>query len=241
MSADDRFTRALARLVHSDDQGVLPDHVARACTAALDVEGAGLSYTLLPDRRLPLGASDPEAAAAERLQYATGEGPCLSAQRQRAMVLAPLAVLIERWPVFTAQLQAQTPYRSVVALPVGGPLAGVVALDLYRRDPDSPDPQALQDIEDVAGLVGRALVDDLAGDEDLVLGLPASFRTLPIAARHRVWLAIGHLSAQRAVPTSAALALLRAAAFAGGLDLETTANRILSGELPTPDRDPAGT
>lgn len=127
------------------------------------------------------------------------------------------------------------PYRCVVALPAGGALAGVAALDLYLRDPGTPTAGTLADVAAVAELVGEVLADDLAGEEDIVLGLPRSFRALPIVERHRVWLAVGHISGQRALTTSDALSLLRGAAFTLGLDLETTANRVLSGELVIPD------
>ncbi|GAA4304736.1 hypothetical protein [Klenkia terrae] len=236
MTAASRFTEVLARLVGEPDRDdLLPDQVAAACVAALPVDGASLSYTLLPDRRLPLGASDLQAAAAERLQYATGEGPCLTAQQIRGVVVAPLEELKGGWPLFAVQLVAHTPYRCVVALPVGGALAGVAALDLYLRDPGTPTAGTLADVAAVAELVGEVLADDLAGEEDIVLGLPRSFRALPIVERHRVWLAVGHISGQRALTTSDALSLLRGAAFTLGLDLETTANRVLSGELVIPD------
>ncbi|MFC7574351.1 hypothetical protein ACFQX8_19520 [Klenkia terrae] len=56
MTAASRFTEVLARLVGEPDRDdLLPDQVAAACVAALPVDGASLSYTLLPDRRLPWG------------------------------------------------------------------------------------------------------------------------------------------------------------------------------------------
>ncbi len=107
--------------------------LARACVAVLPVDGAGLSASLLPGHRLPLGASDSAAAAAERLQFTLGAGPCLSAQKAaRWWSPRPPRSCASSGPVYPQQLAERTPFCSVLSLPVGGPLAGVVALDLYR-------------------------------------------------------------------------------------------------------------
>ncbi len=175
MNLVERFRSAIAPSTAED---LLPDRLARACVAVLPVDGAGLSVSLLPGHRLPLGASDSAAAAAERLQFTLGAGPCLSAQKARAMVVAATTEeLREQWPVYAQQLAERTPFCSVLSLPVGGPLAGVVALDLYRAASGPLGEDVLRDVVEVAGAVGDALTGDLAGDEDMRLGLPAVLRT----------------------------------------------------------------
>ncbi len=233
MSLVERFRSAIDPPTADD---LLPDRLARACVAVLPVDGAGLSVSLLPDHRLPLGASDPAAAAAERLQFTLGAGPCLSAQRARALVVAAThEELLEQWPVYAQQLGERTPFCSVLSLPVGGSLAGVVALDLYRAASGPLGEDVLRDVVEVAGAVGEALTGDLAGDEELRLGLPAVLRTPAIDARHRVWLAIGQLAGSQGTTAGSALARLRALAFRHGLDVETAADRLLSGEIEVPD------
>lgn len=228
--------RIRSAIAPSTAEDLLPDRLARACVAVLPVDGAGLSVSLLPGHRLPLGASDSAAAAAERLQFTLGAGPCLSAQKARAMVVAATTEeLREQWPVYAQQLAERTPFCSVLSLPVGGPLAGVVALDLYRAASGPLGEDVLRDVVEVAGAVGDALTGDLAGDEDMRLGLPAVLRTPAIDARHRVWLAIGQLAGSGGTTGSSALARLRALAFRHGLDVETAADRLLSGEIEVPD------
>lgn len=230
MTPEALFTASLDEQTIADPAVLLPDRLARAATTALDVPGAGLSYTLLPDRRLPLGASNTMAATAERLQFALGEGPCLSAQRERGTIVADQPMLEARWPVYTHQLTAQTDYRSVIAVPVGGPLSGVAAIDIYSQSA-RPHPSTLEHTQLIADLIGAALATAITGDPDRFLGAPSSLTTPPVTDRRRVWLAVGHLAAQTNYINTAALARLRALAFGLGLDLETTADRILSGEL----------
>jgi hypothetical protein len=69
LSAADRFDQALKAL--TDDPRaprLVPALVARACADALPVDGAGLSLHAGP-LRVPIGASSPPAAHAERLQF----------------------------------------------------------------------------------------------------------------------------------------------------------------------------
>jgi hypothetical protein len=57
---------------------LLPVRLARAAVRVLPgVAGAGISVLADPGMRVPLGASDEDAATAERLQFTVGEGPCL--------------------------------------------------------------------------------------------------------------------------------------------------------------------
>ena len=141
---------------------LLPERLARACVAALPVDGAGLSHAFDPDRRLPLGGSDAQAVVAEQLQFALGDGPCLEAQRRRRPLAVSAAELAERWPVYAGQLAARTGYRSVLAVPVGGPLAAVTTLDLFCTVPEVPA-VAAGDVAAVARLVGAALAADMVG------------------------------------------------------------------------------
>jgi hypothetical protein len=54
--------------------------------------------------RIPVGASNNDAAVAERLQFTAAEGPCLDAQALDRPVLATETVLTQRWPQFAAAL-----------------------------------------------------------------------------------------------------------------------------------------
>lgn len=222
----------------SDTQELLPDRLARACVSVLPVDGAGLSMMLVPDRRLPLGSSDATAATAERLQFALGDGPCTAAYREHRLVVAMDEDLIARWPVYAGQLVTQTPYRMALALPVGGPLTGSVVLDLYRLRPGRPGPGVLEAVAEVADACGRLLSTALADDTDLVLGVPSALRSPQVAARRRVWQAIGVVIGQLQVDAPTALAVLRGLAFRQDADLETIAAAVVGGEMELPEKLP---
>ena len=62
--------------------------------------------------RIPVGASDDPAAAAERLQFTAAEGPCLDAQALARSVLATETLIEQRWPDFYSGLVTRTPFRA---------------------------------------------------------------------------------------------------------------------------------
>jgi len=71
----------------------------------------------------------------DRGQYDAGDGPCLTAIRQRRVVHAPLAELQAQWPAFVAAALAQG-VGSVLAAPLQ-PGDGIIGgLNLYSSSPD---------------------------------------------------------------------------------------------------------
>ncbi len=114
---------------------LLPVRLARAAVAILQVDGAGISVLSNPGMRVPIGASDPMAAAAERLQFTVGEGPCLLAHATGQPVFATSEFFEHRWPVLYAQYTEATPFRAVVSLPLRRRLTGIGAIDLHLKDP----------------------------------------------------------------------------------------------------------
>src|SRR3954449_10762757 len=91
------YRAALGRLVDPDESELLPVRLAEAVTDVLAVDGAGLSL-FDRDFRVPLGASSEAASQAERLQFTQGQGPCLSAGRQRRTLASDGADLSGAWP-----------------------------------------------------------------------------------------------------------------------------------------------
>ncbi|MEI4270437.1 GAF domain-containing protein [Klenkia sp. LSe6-5] len=235
MRAVEAFAAAMADPgTGSLDPGLLPERLARACVRSLPVDGAGITCTFHPGRRLPIGASDPEAAAAERLQFSIGEGPCVTAQTEQRMVVAAGDELAARWPVYTAQLMARTDYRGVVSVPLPGALAGVAALDVYLHRATDTAALAADDVLAVAGEVAAALADDLAGSGSRSLGMPAWMDEGPVAARQHVWRAVGYLVGRDGGSAGEALARLRARAFAQDDDVESVAVAVLDRSAPPP-------
>jgi GAF domain-containing protein len=179
---------------------------------------------------VPLGASDDEVSAAERLQTTLGEGPCLSAIAAGQPLIADLAAVAERWPMFHREFTAQTRFRSVASLPLRLPgQRPFGALDLYSTsaevDPFLINPQVQVEITDQIS----AFLLDIPGTVSPRAGQPAveQFANPLAADRMTVWAAVGMVMAAVAgIDESQALALLRAYAFGRGATLEEVAQLI---------------
>jgi hypothetical protein len=210
---------------------LLPERLTRACAQVLPVDGAGISLFFLTDRRLPLGASDPAAAEAERLQFTVGEGPCLTSHAEGRPLVADEDALRSRWPAYYDALVAHTPIRGTMSLPLTDELRGIGALDLYVVPPRDTAALSLGDglriSEEVSAIFhaeGRRGHDP--ADGPAWLDAPAAER------RSTVWQAIGYLNAGLGVSSTDALALLRAHAYAEDRDVDDLARRLVSADLP---------
>jgi hypothetical protein len=237
-----RFRAALDDVREPDlaDPELLPSRLARACARTLGVDGAGLSVSTDGESRLPLGASSPTAALAERLQFTAGDGPCGSAQRHQEPVFAASTDLRRRWPAFARLLAEHTPYRAVVALPIGETLAGPGALDLLFTDETTvPDLDVFEAMA-VGDLACAALGDAAVWAPWSPDGGPAWLHGPPARRRRLVWTAIGRVAMARDAPAPAALDLLRSAAQATGRTVDDLAGDLLAGRLDPADLRPAG-
>ncbi|MGY1703825.1 GAF domain-containing protein [Geodermatophilus sp. SYSU D00697] len=219
---------------------LLPVRLSRASARILGVDGAGLSVLDGAGRRIPLGASSEEAALAERLQFTAGSGPCETAQFHREPVFAASFDLHRRWPTFAGLLVEQTPYRAVVALPLGETLAGKGALDLFFTDEASvPDLDVFEAMA-VGDLVTSALGEAAVWSSWSPRGGPAWLHGPAARSRATVWEAIGRLSMSLETDTPAALDLLRAAAFSAGRPVDELAADLVAGRLQPADLEPGG-
>ncbi|MGY1812317.1 ANTAR domain-containing protein [Blastococcus sp. SYSU D00820] len=232
MSIATEFSAAVAAC--TDDlpgPELLPERLARAAARVLPVDGAGISLFFAEDRRLPVGASDPVAAQAERLQFTAGEGPCLTAHAQRLPVVVDEAALRSRWPAFADTFLGTTPFRSAASVALPGALRDIGALDLYVVAPDGVGRLGLLDVLTVAGEIaeafaGHARRPSRSGSVPAWLDAPAAQR------RALVWQAMGFLVAGLGIPAEQALSVLRAQAFSAGCDVDELAGRVVEGRIP---------
>ncbi|MDU0314174.1 GAF and ANTAR domain-containing protein [Phycicoccus sp. M110.8] len=111
-----------------------PDRVVRFVAKAVpDSEACSVTF-LRPGRRpTTVAASSELPTEVDRIQYGTGEGPCLDAATGDAATLVQDLGTDERWPAFAARCVADTGVRSILALrlPIGGD--DEAALNLYSR------------------------------------------------------------------------------------------------------------
>jgi hypothetical protein len=230
------YQRAVAELTRGQDSfELLPLALARACVQVLPVDGAGVSMT--ESLRVPLAASDPVVAQAERLQTTLGEGPCLSAATDEAALVADRDQLQRRWPFFFAELTGATPYLSVASIPLRLPGERAFgAIDLYSTDPAGDRFGPLEEIEAaVAGPAALLLMSAPQRVSHTGLTMPVWLDNDPANQRMDVWVAVGLMMAGLGLGNDDALAALRGYAYSHGLSLDEVASQMLSSELGTAD------
>jgi hypothetical protein len=229
---------------------LLPDRLARACVDVLDVDGAGLSF-FYSDFRVPVGASDDLATAAERLQFTQGEGPCLESAATHRMLVSEADDLLRRWPTFSRELFSLTPYRAIVSLPLAMTRYSFAALDLYLTDPAAAGQLTLPDVSSVGEQIVYALTlalnEVLETDPDANSSpsadaddefMPAWLHTAAAQTRTLVWVAMGMAMAKYDLNATDAIALLRAYAFGHDRLLDDVAGAIIDGQLNLAEMQP---
>lgn len=244
-SAAERFDQALATSqTDLDGPELLPSRLARACAAALGVDGAGLSLHV-GMLRTPIGASDAQTAHAERLQFTVGDGPCLRAQDNGTVIAFSLEDIARNWPELWASLLNETTYRGVLSVPLPPPMGPLVVLDLYVRDPARLTSLDRDDLRDVARVTTQELAVTVSGPEFPDDG--SGWMEGPDAQRRaRVWQAMGLVGIARGLDATDAIATMRASAIAAGRVVDDVAADILAGRLvpadlrAAPDPDPDG-
>jgi hypothetical protein len=210
---------------------VLPALLAQACVKVLPVAGAGISFT--DELRIPLGASDPTAVRAERLQTTLGEGPCLLATATATPLRATGQLMATRWPLFHRELLHQTPYRAIASIPLQSrEQERFGALDLYLTDEDGFSEFALQEVvTEIGDPIAALLFDAPTGNFLHGQGLPDWLASDGVMDRMTVWIAMGMLMEESALTNSEALATLRGYAFTHDTTLDALARQIVQHEV----------
>jgi hypothetical protein len=232
MPLAERFRAALSEEATADAvPELLPQRLSRAVARVLPADGAGISVRLVPDQQLPLGASHPDAALAERLQFTVGAGPCLQASEARQPVFVVEEDMARRWPAFHDLLIGRTPYRGIVALPLRRGLAGAGAIDLYfhrAADVAVLDVFAAMTIGD---LVTAALAEAAVWSSWTESEGPQWMQSPSAQERAGVWQAMGMTSLALEVEAEQALAVLRAQAYASGRTVDDLAADVVDGRI----------
>ena len=241
----DRFDQALETQAADDAAPeLLPARVARACADALPVDGAGLSLHA-GALRVPIGASSPVAAHAERMQFTFGDGPCLRAHDTgRAIDFAP-ADIEHNWPDLYAALMADSPYRGVLSLPLPEPLGPTVVLDLWVHRPSTLPGIDRGDVEAVLRRATGELARSLRDSAPVTEAGSTWLENEDALRRSSTWQAVGLLGMALILDSRDALEVLRAAAITSGRSVDDVAGDLLTGRLepldlgaaPVPDAE----
>ena len=238
----ERFRAATAELelANADDVALLPTRLALAARDVLGSAGAGMSV-MSQAFRVPLGATDDDAVALERLQFTTEQGPCWDAIHADAPLAADDADIERRWPQFAHALRSTTGYRSVVSVPLRLARGAGGAADLWfddgaaagRFDLDDATVVAahIADLLNRADALARALSPNRADDD---LG-PAWARGPMAQSRLMVWIAVGMVINETSYPPADGVALLRAAAYSAGRSVDDVAADVVEGRVTVAD------
>ncbi|MEH1123143.1 GAF domain-containing protein [Micromonospora sp. CPCC 206061] len=205
-----------------------------AATRALAVSGAGVTLMAEDGVRGLVTASDPATERIEDVQFVLGEGPCIDAFEARRPVLVPDLAdgALSRWPVYTPTIH-DSGVRAVFAFPlqVGAGRLGV--LDLFRT---RPGPLTAEDLAQALVFADVAVGTLLDGQERAGAGAAADGLVEAMDSRAELFQAQGMVMVQLGVPLIAALARLRAYAYAENRPLAEVARDVVARRLRF-DRD----
>ena len=149
-------------------------------------------------------ATDEVPAAVDALQYETGQGPCLSAIRERAVYRTGDLATDDRWPAFAGAAAARTGVHSMLAYRLFTEGDTLGALNLYSRERDAFD-DATVPIGTILA-AHAALAFDRARDREQISGLEQA-----LSSNRTIAMAIGMLMATHRIKEREAFDLLRVA------------------------------
>jgi hypothetical protein len=225
-----------------------PGGLCGPCVELLPVTGAAVSTLSGPINNETVCASDDVAFRIDELQFDLGEGPCWEAFASRRPVLVPdtrEGPPVTPWPVFSTAIR-ETSAAALFAFPlyVGG--TGVGALDLYRSTAGPLDEEALRDARILADTVAievmRRILAAIAREEAEWIDPPPDPDPTPARdpwqesprSRREIHQATGMIMDQLDLTVGAALARLRAHAFATDSSVADVAHEVVNRTLRFP-------
>ena len=175
-----------------------------------------------------IASSDDIARSADRLQYDTGEGPCLSAAEDGCTYAMFDVHDDTRWPTFSSALASRTPVRSVLSFQLASKESA--ALNLFADAAGAFDAESM-----VTGTIFAAHTSSavaLYEAEDRADNLQAA-----LESSREIGAAIGVLMSYHRVTREVAFELLRSASQRLNRKLRDVAGEVVqTGTLPTPRR-----
>ena len=171
-------------------------------------------------------ATDGVSAEVDRVQYEAGEGPCLSAIVEHDTYRTGDLRAETRWPRFAGPAAERTGVRSVLAYRLFTAEDTLGALNLYSRDTDAFDDEALAVGSILAAHAALAMAR--ARERETIAGLEQA-----VASNRAIGTAIGILMAARVLSQEDAFTLLRVTSQRSNRRLRDIAEEVVrTGELP---------
>jgi ANTAR domain len=236
---EDRLLRTWTRVAReARGATVTLAHVCVAAVKGVRVAGVGVTAHVSPSVWETMHTTDVVAAVLEELQVTVGQGPCLDAFSGGGPVLATdlsTPEYLARWPGFVPAA-LDNGARAVFAFPLQLGAIRWGAMDLYRPVAGGLSPSGLADALAFAECASFLLLDAAAGTPPDAHELTWQHAD-PIAHQADVHQATGMLVVQLGVDAEAALARLRAYAYAQDRRLGEVARDVVDRRLRF-DADP---
>ena len=200
-----------------------------AVTAVPGCQWAAITTWPVDARPRSIAHSGEVALTADHLQYAIGDGPCLSAAADDETVHIPDMDHEGRWPRFRAAVRERTPVRSLLTIRVlAEPHRS--ALNLYSGRPGAYDAQAVATAALFAGHARVLLLHAESSDR-------AHHLDQALSTSRQIGTAVGILMALRRITADEAFALLRSTSQHLNRKVYSVADDVnRTGTLPGPDR-----
>jgi GAF domain-containing protein len=199
-----------------------PDAAGFLCELALRaVGGDHASITSVRSGRfVTIGATSDLPERADKLQYATGEGPCLDAVREQGTIRVDDLETDPRWPEFGRRAAAELGIRSMLAhvLPVDDSLLG--AVNLYAVDAAAFSPEQ-ETLVTFVGAVAAAAVGSVEHQER------ANQLERALYTSRRIGAALGIVMATQGVDLDQAWKLLSKASQNRNIKLAALADTVV--------------
>lgn len=228
--ASDRHGRldAVLATIMGQPAGPLPDMVCSAAAQRLRAPGVGVTVAV-SDQLLQSVHATGLGRTGDGLQMGLGEGPAYAAHNTSRPVLAADLAADDRWPAF-ARGAGEVGILASFSLPIRSGAVRLGTLNLYRRATGPLEGEQYVDALVFAGLTLVALTMPPELD-----GQPASWIGHawpgPDGATPQVHQATGMVSAQLGIDMAAALATLRAHAYATDRHLSDVAVDVVARKL----------
>ncbi len=176
-----------------------------------------------------LSSTDDVSQLIEELQYTLGEGPCVDAYRQDAVVAEPdlAEPAARRWPAFTPPA-LRAGVRAVFGFPLRVGTVRLGALNLYRDRPGLLDGEQHADALVLADVAARWVLDAQAGAPS---GAVAKELEAGADFHFAVHNAAGMVSVQEGISVAEALIRLRAFALSNDRLLADVADDVVARRL----------
>jgi GAF domain-containing protein len=223
-------------VLSSSDVEEFLGELARVSARSLSEPGDEIlcGITLLRQRKAAtVASSSPAAQAMDELQYAYGDGPCMTASREQQPVYVEDLESDGRWPQYAAAVRGHG-FRSILALPFL--LEGDTresdtresdtraALNLYSHRPGRFDDRATELARDFVHQTSMALrlAVHFAQSNETTAHLKATLET-----RTGIDVAVGIIMAQNRCSQAEAFELLKSASSARNIKLHVVAAGIV--------------